>query len=196
MALPLWLILGLKMSLQQKIGLVAVLSLGVIIIIFSVIRIIVTNTVGQQPEISWLALWSSIESSIAVIVACLASFKVLLSSKKSSSYGPSGGQYPGQYGNMSNSRKAGGNRRSIMGTSKSGTTRVGHRELTSESYDDTEMNALGGKYGGGTITITGGKGPKVRKFGDKEWDDDQDSQQQILHGDDIRVQTTWNVSRD
>jgi hypothetical protein len=183
------------MSLQQKLGLIAVLSLGVIIIVFSVIRIIVTNTVGAQPEISWLALWSAIESSIAVIVACLASFKVLLSSKRGTGgYDPSGEHYGGRYGNMSNGRKTTGNRKSMIGTNKSSGTKVAQRELT-ESYDDTEMNNLGGRYGGGTIVI-GGKENRGRRFGEKEWDDDQDSQQQILHGDDIRVQTTWNVSRD
>jgi hypothetical protein len=154
--------------------------------------------VSAQPEISWLALWSAIESSIAVIVACLASFKVLLSSKRGTGvYDPSGEHYGGRYGNMSNGRKTTGNRRSMIGTNKSGGTKVGHRELTSESLDDTEMKNLGGRYGGGTIVISGGKDNRGSRFkGEKEWDDDQDSQQQILHGDDIRVQTNWNVTRD
>ena len=77
-AIPLYLCYRLRISLKQKLGLYFALSLGVIIIVFSVVRIVVTNTDGVHPEVSWLALWSVIESSVAVIVACLTSFKALL----------------------------------------------------------------------------------------------------------------------
>ncbi len=203
MAIPMWLVFGLKMSLSQKLGLCAVLGLGVIIIVFSVVRIIVTNTIGRQPEITWLALWSSIESSVAVIVACLASFKVLFSANRGSSYpggyGASGGGYRG---NASSGRKDAGQRGSRYGSryasNKSSATRVGHRELTSGSFDDAEMQNLGTKNGHGNITITGGRDrdPRSRRYGEKEWDDDAESQQHIMNGDDIRVQTTWNVEPD
>jgi hypothetical protein len=191
MALPMWLIFGLKMSRSQKIGLCGVLGLGVVIIIFSFIRIIVTNTVGAQPEISWLALWSSIESSVAVIVACLASFKVLLSARRGTAYpSPVGAGY---YGNVSSGRKQTGQRGSKMGTNKSSTSRVGHRDLTSATYDDEEMHDLGAKHGNPTITITGGRDARGKKYTDKPWDNDSESQEHIMTGDDIRVQTTWNI---
>lgn len=62
---------------------------------FAVVRIILTNEEGQQPEITWLAFWSVVESSIAVVVGCLASFKVLLTRRQSRSYGGIGNS-PGQ----------------------------------------------------------------------------------------------------
>ena len=191
MAIPIWLVFGLKMSLSQKLGLSGVLGLGVIIIIFSVIRIIVTNTAGRQPEISWLALWSSIESSVAVIVACLASFKVLLNSRKGSGYpGGYGATRGGHHAQVSGGRKEAGNRSTRYGTNKSNAPRLGHRELSSASYEDSEMQNLGTKHGHGQATITAGREPRNKQFGEKEWDDDSESQQHIMHGDDIRAETT------
>jgi hypothetical protein len=70
-----------KVSKKQKVGLFVVLSLGIFIIGFAVARIIVTDTQGVHPEISWLALWSAVESSVAVFVCCLASFKALFKSQ-------------------------------------------------------------------------------------------------------------------
>ena len=53
------------------------MSLGVFIIGVAIARVIVTDTQGVHPEISWLALWSVVESSVAVLVCCLASFKAM-----------------------------------------------------------------------------------------------------------------------
>ncbi|TKA42877.1 hypothetical protein B0A54_07093 [Friedmanniomyces endolithicus] len=69
-------------SAPQKVALIGVLSLGLIIIGFAVARIVVTDAQGTHPEISWLALWSAIESSVAVLVCCLASFKALFTGKR------------------------------------------------------------------------------------------------------------------
>jgi hypothetical protein len=54
-----------------------VMSLGVFIIGVAIARVVVTDTRGVHPEISWLALWSVVESSVAVLVCCLASFKAM-----------------------------------------------------------------------------------------------------------------------
>ena len=71
----------------------------------SIVRIIVTNTDGVHPEVSWLALWSSIESSVAVIVACLVSFKALLTQRSRNKTGSNGGgRYYQKYGNGADSR--------------------------------------------------------------------------------------------
>ncbi|KAK8039717.1 hypothetical protein PG993_008128 [Apiospora rasikravindrae] len=80
--LPVYLTVGLQMSPGQKAGLVAVLSLGGIVAVFAVVRVVVTGDATRLAEISWLALWSAVESSVAVVVACLASFKVLFTQKK------------------------------------------------------------------------------------------------------------------
>jgi len=84
MMLPIALTIGLNMSLSQKVGLVAVLCLGCIIAVFAVLRATFNGSDQRTPELSWLTIWTSIESSVAVIVICLASFKVLLSRPKHS----------------------------------------------------------------------------------------------------------------
>ncbi|KAK3648357.1 hypothetical protein LTR56_007474 [Elasticomyces elasticus] len=84
-ALPIFIVARVQISALQKIALICVLGLGVIIVGFAVARIIVTDAQGVHPEISWLALWSSIESSVAVIVCCLASFKALFTAQRQGS---------------------------------------------------------------------------------------------------------------
>ncbi|KAI1078614.1 hypothetical protein F5B20DRAFT_591437 [Whalleya microplaca] len=84
MILPISLTIGLKMSIYQKLGLIGVLCLGCIIAIFALIRAVVNGSDKRMPELSWFSLWTIIESSIAVIVVCLASFKLLFNRKKAS----------------------------------------------------------------------------------------------------------------
>ncbi|KAK9785644.1 putative Integral membrane protein [Seiridium cardinale] len=165
-SLPIYLTIGLKMSAAQKFGLVGVLSLGIIVTVFSVIRIIVTNTVARQPEISWLALWSSIESSIAVMVACLSSFKVLLTHKKKSSRSP----YYGSEG-YSNSRRTTRNQRS----------RVDGKDI---QEDTQELQNMQGHKRPQDITVTHtvvvSDGKMPHGYGkERVWSDDE-SQEQML----------------
>jgi hypothetical protein len=84
MALPISIVARVKVSKRQKFGLFAVLSLGVFIIGVAIARVIVTDTKGVHPEISWLALWSVVESSVAVLVCCLASFKIMFGTQNAS----------------------------------------------------------------------------------------------------------------
>lgn len=106
-AIPVWLCWQINISLKQKLGLYAVLCLGVVIIVFSVVRIIVTNVDGVHPEVSWLAMWSSIESSVAVIVACLASFKAILTHRQRAKTGGSGSGAYRKHAHGSDSRSGG-----------------------------------------------------------------------------------------
>ncbi|OBT82276.1 hypothetical protein VE02_10139 [Pseudogymnoascus sp. 03VT05] len=71
----LWIV---KRSRAEKIAIGSVVGLGVIIIAFAVVRVIVTNTTRTHPELVWLALWSAIESTIAVIVVSLTSLRVYI----------------------------------------------------------------------------------------------------------------------
>lgn len=99
MAIPVWLCWQIRISLRQKLGLYSLLCLGVIIIVFSIVRILVTNTDGLHPEPSWLATWSAVESSVAVIVACLSSFKAVLSQRSRQTAGStSKGRYYQNHG--------------------------------------------------------------------------------------------------
>jgi hypothetical protein len=88
-----------KVSNKQKFGLFVVLSLSVFIISVHAARIIVTDTQGVHPEISWLALWSAVESSVTVIVWCLVSFKALLKGQQHASTGSQPYHVQG-YGNV------------------------------------------------------------------------------------------------
>ncbi|KAK0251910.1 hypothetical protein LTR91_006460 [Friedmanniomyces endolithicus] len=81
-ALPIAIVARVHISPPQKVALIGVLSLGLIIIGFAIARIVVTDAQGTHPEISWLALWSAIESSVAVLVCCLASFKALFTGQR------------------------------------------------------------------------------------------------------------------
>lgn len=76
-ALPMSLAVRVRLPWRSRLALCGVFALGMFVVLFSVVRIIVTNTNNTRPELSWLALWSVIEASIACVVCNLAPFKVL-----------------------------------------------------------------------------------------------------------------------
>lgn len=78
MALPLPVLYNLRINSQQKMGLVVIFCLGLITIIFAIVRVIETNATKTHVDPIWLALWSMIECAVAVIVACLPSLKALI----------------------------------------------------------------------------------------------------------------------
>ncbi|KAI4195499.1 MAG: hypothetical protein LQ350_007166 [Teloschistes chrysophthalmus] len=67
----------LMISVKEKFALGAIFSVGVIKITFAIIRVVKIGASSQHVNPIWLALWSMIEASVAVVVACLPSFKVL-----------------------------------------------------------------------------------------------------------------------
>ncbi|KAF2404903.1 hypothetical protein EJ06DRAFT_485279, partial [Trichodelitschia bisporula] len=76
-ALPMSLAWRVRLPFRTRLALSGVFALGGFIVLFAIIRVIVTDTKTSRPEVSWLNLWSAIESSIAVIVCNLAPFKTL-----------------------------------------------------------------------------------------------------------------------
>ncbi|KAJ8112282.1 hypothetical protein OPT61_g5311 [Boeremia exigua] len=74
MLLPIGLIRNLQLPKAQKISVIALFGMGGLCMLASVLRVVqVGETTGgsnNQPSLTWLALWSIIESSIAVIVGC------------------------------------------------------------------------------------------------------------------------------
>jgi hypothetical protein len=77
MSLPLALIPSLQLDRKKKVGLVVVFSLGFIIIAFAVIRM--TQVIHHtNVDLVGLAIWSSVESSVAVIVGCMPPLKGFL----------------------------------------------------------------------------------------------------------------------
>lgn len=90
--IPLTVALRSQIPPRQKLALVGIFSLSLIVTVFSIIRFILNSPSRGTAGPSWLQAWSTIEQSVSVIVACLASFRVLAihkrrKSKQSSSDG-------------------------------------------------------------------------------------------------------------
>jgi hypothetical protein len=81
MAMPLRLIYNIKVSLKQKIGLVAVFSLGFVMIVFAIIR--ANQSLAQQGfvNLTLLLIWSTLAASISVLVGTLPALKVLITTR-------------------------------------------------------------------------------------------------------------------
>ncbi|KAF3921168.1 hypothetical protein ABW21_db0202173 [Orbilia brochopaga] len=77
MALPLRLLYGLKINKKQKMGLILIFSLGVLSIIFAIVRG-VGSIVDEAIIPIWLLVWTQSEACVALIVACLPSLRTLL----------------------------------------------------------------------------------------------------------------------
>jgi hypothetical protein len=193
MAIPLYLVFRLQMSISQKIGLCGILGLGATIVVFSVIRVTVTNTTGQQAEISWLALWSSVESCVVIIIACLASFKVLFVSRRGT------GRYLTPQ-HVNSNRQGYGN---DSAGSRSNDKNISKREKCNSILEQVVANSATFRqrmttatqqrcrtWGvkNGTITVGTTK--------DREHFEDDSSSQKHLREDDVRAQTSFTVEHE
>ena len=81
----------LQMRTPVKLGLAGVFCFAVITIAFDLLRAVETNTKGGIEGST--ALWTNLESAIAVIVSCLPSLVALLNPKKEQNGGRHGGPY-------------------------------------------------------------------------------------------------------
>jgi hypothetical protein len=91
MALPIAVLPSLQLNAKKKIGLGVAFSLGLVIIGVAIVRMSQV-IVGQTVDLVGLAIWGSIETSVAIIVGSLLPLKALISrstkkysSKKASS---------------------------------------------------------------------------------------------------------------
>jgi len=71
MALPLWQIKGLKVSLRQKLGLVLVFSIATVCIVLDIIRTYQSLSLN-------IILYTTLETNLVVIVSCLPTYRALL----------------------------------------------------------------------------------------------------------------------
>ncbi|KAL9594394.1 MAG: hypothetical protein Q9219_007053 [cf. Caloplaca sp. 3 TL-2023] len=78
MALPLFMIQGLRLRNAQKAILAGVFSVGSVVAVFDILRTVESL---QSGTFSGVALWSSLEVTVAVIVAALPLYRVLLTPK-------------------------------------------------------------------------------------------------------------------
>ena len=123
MLLPLRLLVTLHISIKQKLGLICLFSLGIIVIIFAFVRLSNVTKATAESQIDpttsangpiILALWSTIEAAVAVIVANLPAFRSLLRKKGQTGYSNSKGDR-GQYtiGSKGSTSQSGINRRGV-----------------------------------------------------------------------------------
>ena len=103
MALPLAMLKGLQMRTPVKLGLAGVFCFAIITIAFDILRTVETNTNGGVEGST--ALWTNLESAIAVIVSCLPSLIALSNPKNEQSGGRHRGPYRQRSLAISNSAK-------------------------------------------------------------------------------------------
>ncbi|KAF1350458.1 hypothetical protein EJ07DRAFT_139116 [Lizonia empirigonia] len=81
MFLPMKLTWNLMMPRSQKFGVRVLFGTGFVCILFATIRVVQigskTDGGSTQPDPAWLMLWTMLESSVAVIIACCPAFAAL-----------------------------------------------------------------------------------------------------------------------
>jgi hypothetical protein len=80
MALPIKLVWNLQMARGQKVAVIALFASGFVCIAFATIRVIqIGMKAGNNtsPSPTWLAMWTIIESAIAICIGCCPAFAVL-----------------------------------------------------------------------------------------------------------------------
>lgn len=72
---------NLKMPRMQKLGVRILFGTGIICILFATIRVVQigskTDGGSTQPDPAWLMLWTMLESSVAIVIACCPAFAAL-----------------------------------------------------------------------------------------------------------------------
>lgn len=91
MALPLAMLKDLQMRTPAKVGLAGVFCCAFVTVVFDILRAIETDTNGEIEGST--ALWTNLESAIAVIVSCLPSFTALYNTTNHRNVGKHGNSY-------------------------------------------------------------------------------------------------------
>ncbi|CAD6588374.1 MAG: hypothetical protein ASARMPRED_003539 [Alectoria sarmentosa] len=72
-----------SIEIRKKLALTGIFSLTIFIIGVAIIRVVLTTS-GSGLDLTWLLLWSGLEMTVAILVACLASFRILYTSSERS----------------------------------------------------------------------------------------------------------------
>lgn len=95
MSLPTRLVCSLQMPHRQKTAICALFATGLVCIAFATIRIAFSGIteIGEAgaAEPKWLAFWSVMEISIAVIIGCCPAFAALINTRRRTKRKPSDG---------------------------------------------------------------------------------------------------------
>ncbi|ATZ53909.1 hypothetical protein BCIN_09g06670 [Botrytis cinerea B05.10] len=82
MIIPISMLWGTQMKMKRKITFGIIFSLALITVIFAIVRTTVVSSLTRMPDTSWLYMWSAIETTIAIVVVCLASIRGLFSKEE------------------------------------------------------------------------------------------------------------------
>ena len=121
--IPLSIALRSQIAPGQKLALVGIFSLSLIVTVFSIIRFILNSPSRGVAGPSWLQAWSTVEQSVSVTVACLASFRVLAIHKRRKSKQSSSG------GRMKSIKKGFSDLRSPWSTTSTEPRRTGSMDI-------------------------------------------------------------------
>ncbi|XTI93063.1 hypothetical protein V2W45_1249156 [Cenococcum geophilum] len=86
--IPFAILWQVRIPLTKKLALTGIFSLVVITMVFAILRVTLISKLTKQPDTSWSYMWSSIEQNIAIVVACLASFRILFTQDQRITGGP------------------------------------------------------------------------------------------------------------
>ena len=87
MAMPFWMLKGLKITVAQKMALGFIFSLAIVCVVWDIVRVI--EAVNQNQ-----ALYTIIEINLVVIISCLPTYRALLGMKKRRESRRPSGSYP------------------------------------------------------------------------------------------------------
>ncbi|KAM5358160.1 hypothetical protein ACJZ2D_015548 [Fusarium nematophilum] len=112
LAIPLWQLRTLKLHWKKKAGVAVMFSIGALVTIMSILRLQALVSFGDSPNPTWdfynVAIWSTIETCVGVICACLPTVRLLLvrlwPTLGSSSVRSNGNQYQQQHESSSQSK--------------------------------------------------------------------------------------------
>ncbi|KAF5877156.1 uncharacterized protein Bfra_001519 [Botrytis fragariae] len=82
MAIPISMLWAVRLSRKRKLALAGCHIM--ISMIFAIVRVAIVSSHSHRVEESWLYTWSFVEKTVAIVVACLASFRSLFSRQNTS----------------------------------------------------------------------------------------------------------------
>ncbi|KFY18266.1 hypothetical protein V492_00032 [Pseudogymnoascus sp. VKM F-4246] len=80
MVIPIRVLISLRITFVQKFSIGVVFVVGIITMVFAIVRVVSLNDSvnGGQVSTQWLMLWAGIEGAVAIIVGCLPPFAIFL----------------------------------------------------------------------------------------------------------------------
>lgn len=116
LAIPLWQLKGLRMSLKKKLGVAAMLCVGTFVTVVSILRLqslvqFRSDTINPTWDYVNVAIWSDVEVNVGIICVCMPSLRLLLTRLFPKVFGGSSNASYVNYSHNSRSRTGGGSRK-------------------------------------------------------------------------------------